>query len=243
MRVVRHQISKRLSQEKDLGIVFEAIDDSSAAINFYGPVATSRLDAYNRRLEWSVSSLDVSRRLVVSFVYELPFGAGKAMGSGLRGPASWLISGWQANGVLTLATGSPVFIGGVPNNTNIFSGQRANNNGRSAELTGGTNDEGLTRWFNTSVFSIPLPYTFGTVSRTLPDTRQPGTRNAALSLFKDFALARERVKLQYRAEFFNAFNTPQWAPADTNIQSGNFGGISATAVAARQIQLALRAMW
>ncbi len=245
-----HAFTLRVEKRFRRGLSFLAaytggklMDDASAAINFYGPTASSRLDAYNRRLEWSLSSLDIAQRLVTSFVYELPFGKGKAVGGALNPALDKFVSGWQVNGILTFSSGSPIFIGGVPNNTNIFSGQRANNNGTSAHISGGAVDERLLRWFDTRVFSVPAPYTFGNLGRTLPDTRNPGIRNASISLFKDFPLFRDRTRLQYRCEFYNATNTPNWAPADSGIQSASFGSINATSNAARQIQMALRATW
>ena len=67
----------------------------------------------------------------------------------------------------------------------------------------------LNRYFDTSVFSQPATYTLGNVSRTLPDVRSPGLRNFDISLFKDFKL-RESLVLEFRAESFNALNTPQF---------------------------------
>jgi hypothetical protein len=217
------------------------MDDASSTVDWLGPIANSRLDHFNRRLEWSLSSLDVSNRFVASWVYELPFGKGRRFGGGASGIWDLLVSGWQTNGILTLARGTPIFIGGVPNNTGIFSGQRAVNNGRSAHLSGGTRDERMNRWFDTSVFSLPAPFTFGNVARTLPDVRNPGTVNLDLSFFKNFSIG-ERLTLQYRAEMFNAFNTPQFGSPNNNIQASNFGGIT-SAGAARQIQMALKLIW
>lgn len=246
-----HAFTLRVEKRFQRGLSFLAaftgaklMDDASAAVGFYGPVVGQHLDQYNRRLEWSLSSMDVSRRLVLSYVYELPFGTGKAIGGQAPRPLSWLISGWQANGILTFANGNPLFIAGVPNNTAIFSGQRANNDGTSAYLdhSGDTTDEFLARWFRTEAFSIPAPYTFGNVARTLPDARHPGTASTSFSFFKALPVVAERLKIQYRLELFNALNNPQWGRADTGIQSPTFGQIN-SAGGARQIQMALRLLW
>lgn len=157
------------------------IDDASSTVGFLGQIAGSRLDHYNRRLEKSISSLDVSHRFVFSGVWEF---------------------------------------------------QR---------ITGGTTDERLNRWFDTSVFSLPPPFTFGNVGRILPDVRHAGDRNVDLSLFKNFAVLRDGgLTVQYRLEMFNSFNTPQWGAAGNSIGAGNFGVISSTAVSPRQIQMALK---
>ncbi len=241
------RVDKRFSHGLSFLLAYTAgklMDDASSTVSFLGPIAGSRLDHYNRKLEWAVSSMDVAQRAVLSFVYELPFGRGKRFASGASGVLNTIITGWQANGILTFASGTPIFIKGVPNNTGIFSGQRANNNGRSAKITGGTTDERIQEWFDTSVFSLPEPYTFGNVGRTLPDVRNPGTQNVDLSFFKNTYVGPEgRLNVQFRVEMFNAFNTPQFGTPNNNIRSGGFGKITRLAAQPRQIQLALKLIW
>lgn len=243
-----HAMTLRAEKRFSSGLSFlfaytfsKLMDDASSTVSWLGPIASNRLDHTNRRLEWSVSSLDVSQRFVASWVYELPFGKGKRFGSNATGAWNFLIAGWQTNGILTLSSGTPIFLTNVPNNTNIFSGQRAVNSGQSAHISGGTTDERISRWFNTSVFSIPAPFTFGNVSRMLPDVRNPGIRSVDLSFFKNYGI-RERFTIQYRLEMFNAFNTPQFGRPNADIQSSNFGVITGTGPA-RQIQMALKFIW
>jgi hypothetical protein len=153
-----------------------------------------------------------------------------------------VLGGWQINGILTLQTGTPVIITQNQNNTGLGSaGQRPNNNGVSAEKTGGTTDERIAEWFNTSVFSFAPAFTFGNVSRTLPDVRNPGIRNLDVSLFKNFRFT-ERHNLQFRAEAFNLTNTPQFGPPGSQLGGANFGVITgyANGQAPRQVQLALK---
>jgi hypothetical protein len=105
-------------------------------------------------------------------------------------------------------------------------------------------DERLRRWFDTSVFSQPPSFTFGTTGRTLPNARNPGLRNTDLSVFKNTWLdAERRLNIQYRLEMFNAFNTPQFAVPGTVVGTANFGVISGVAVPPRQIQMALKFLW
>jgi hypothetical protein len=235
---------KRFSHGLSLLVAYtfsKLMDDASSTVSWIGPIANSRLDHTNRALEWSLSSMDVSNRFVASWVYELPFGKGRRFASGATGVWDVLISGWQVNGIVTLATGTPLFITGVPNDTGIFSGQRAVRADRSAKLSGGTTDERINRWFDTSVFSLPEPFTFGNTSRTLPDVRNPGIKNLDLSFFKNYTLA-QGLTLQYRLEMFNALNTPQFDGPDTNIESSTFGVITG-AGPARQIQMAVKLIW
>ena len=77
---------------------------------------------------------------------------------------------------------------------------------------------------------------------TLPNLREPGIAIANLSLFKEFSLAkiREGMKLEYRAEAFNAFNHPQFCAPDTGVNDGTFGQIFGTCSAGREVQMALK---
>ena len=228
--------------------VGKVIDNASSAVSYLGPIASSvelgisasKLDSYNNRLERSVSSMDVAQRAVFSYVYELPFGKGKRFLSDLPTVANALLSGWQVNGITTFQSGQPMVVAAQSNNTYIYSGQRLNNSGQSAKITGGTTDSRMAKWFETSVFSQPAAYTFGTVGRTLPDVRVPGQRNTDLSIFKNTYFAENRLNLQYRIEMFNAFNTTQFGRPGPGFGYGSFGVISSTAVGPRQIQMALK---
>jgi hypothetical protein len=80
------------------------------------------------------------------------------------------------------------------------------------------------------------------MSRTHGYLRGPGLRNFDLSAFKQFALV-DRLRLEFRAEAFNAFNTPQFSGPDTGVTDGTFGVISAQANSPRQIQFALKLLF
>jgi hypothetical protein len=72
--------------------------------------------------------------------------------------------------------------------------------------------------------------------------RQPGQKNATLSLFKDFPLSklREGAKLQFRIEAFNALNHPQFSGPNVQVNGGNFGVINSQENSPREVQLALK---
>jgi hypothetical protein len=236
------RIDKRFSHGLSFLVSFtagKAMDDSAAAVTYLGPTSGTRADQYNHRLEWAVSPQDLSRTVVTSIVYELPFGRGRRYLGGLPRYANAFVNGWQANGILTFATGTPVTLNAAINQTGIFTlNQRPNNNGHSAALPNPTID----RWFDTSVFSQPPPFTIGTAGRTLPDVRNPGVTNADLSLFKNNYFGKEnRYNVQLRIEAFNALNHPQFGAANANIQNGSsFGTITSTGISARQVQLAAK---
>jgi len=248
---IYHAFTLRLERRFSQGLSFlfsftggKSIDDGSALAWWEGPTARTFLDAYNRRLERGVSSWDVSRRAVLSYVYELPFGKHKRFLSAAPKGVNLMVTGWQVNGIATMQGGTPLIIGAPQNNTFIYTqSQRAQNNGRSALLTGGTRDERLARWFDTSVFSQPASFSFGTTGRTLPDARSPGVHANDISLFKNNFFGPDgRLNLQYRLEMFSAFNRPLFSGPATLVGSPAFGTING-AGGSRQIQMALKLLW
>jgi hypothetical protein len=160
-----------------------------------------------------------------------------------------LAGGWQVNGIAVFASGIPLFLTNSVNTSNslgqlIGAGaplngtQRPNNNGASAARSGPVADR-LLEYFTRSVFSQPAPFTHGNTSRTLPDVRNPTSKNLDLSLFKNFRLV-EQVILQVRAEAFNLTNTPIFGGPGTAFGVATFGVISSQGNNPRQIQLGLR---
>ena len=97
----------------------------------------------------------------------------------------------------------------------------------------------LGEYFDTSTFSQPEPFTFGSTARTLPDVRAPGIGQFDFSVFKDFPIT-ERTNLQFRAEFFNLTNTPNFGAPNTRFGTGAFGVIGGQRNTPRQVQFALR---
>jgi len=215
------------------------IDDASQAVGFLGQAPTHQ-NVYNRRADRSLSGLDISQRFVASFVYAVPAGRGKALGSGMPRWMDLAIGNWQVNGIVTFSTSIPLAITNSQNNAGAWSDtQRPNVNG-DPKLSGGrSTDENLNQWFNTSVFSQPATYTFGNLGRTLPTVRGDGINNFDLSLFKDFPI-KEAYRVEFRAEAFNALNTPQMALPNLAFGSGNFGKVLAQANSPRQVQLGLK---
>lgn len=216
------------------------IDDASQVVTFLGAAGTKQ-DYYNRQAERSISAQDVSRQLNISFNYELPFGRKRSLLSSIPKVFDYFIGGWQANGIYTYHTGLPLQISNGGNNTFLGSpGQRPNNNGQSAKLSGSVESR-LNQYFNAADFSQAGNFTFGTTSRTSPDLRAPSTHNLDASLFKNFRI-QERTTLQFRGEAFNVSNTPVWAAPGTTVNVAGFGAIT-SATAQRVIQLALKLMF
>lgn len=96
----------------------------------------------------------------------------------------------------------------------------------------------LDRYFDTSAFAPAPTYSLGSDSRTQPRLRTPGIKTFDIMLARTQTI-RERVNLQFRAEFFDAFNSPQFGAPNGSVTATNFGQIT-SAGGSRQIQLGLR---
>ncbi|MBM3788020.1 MAG: hypothetical protein FJW30_27050 [Acidobacteria bacterium] len=205
----------------------------------------SHQDSYNLRDDRALSDIDLKHRFVMSYIYELPFGRGRKLGSNWSRWLDLAAGQWQFNGITTYQSGTP--LGPSASNTaGIFNSTiRANNNGRSPRLEGKV-DQRLNRYFDTSVFSQPPAFTFGNASQRIDALRNDIIQNYDLSLFKDFVLKQREsgnVRAQFRAEALNAFNTPRFGSPNTSVTSSAVGTINGQANAPRQMQLGLKILW
>ncbi len=199
----------------------------------------SIMDRTNFSREKGPSGMDIRHRAVFSYIYELPFGPGKRFGGSVQGPAARLIDGWSFSGITTFQTGPPITIrtDSDPANTGQQF-QYPDLVGNPRVVPGGRK---VTQWFNTAAFAdpVPPPYRYGDAGRGL--VYNPGINNWDLALMKNTRI-HERLGLQFRAEFFNAFNHTQYGTPDFDMQDSGFGAIS-SARAPRIIQLALKLLW
>ena len=185
----------------------KSLDDKSAAagVGAQGGGFSGHLNDHDQRLDYGRSEFDNRHRVVVAYVYGLPFGRGKRFGGNMNRAVDAIVGGWQLGGVATFQKGFPFSVtapdpGGI---LNAFS-QRAN-------LVPGCDPNGggksITHWFNTSCFTAPLAGAFGNSGRNI--LTQPGINNWDMNLGKTFTIT-ERVAFQFRAEAFNVFNHTQY---------------------------------
>jgi len=166
---------------------------------------TSIRDYYNLAAEKSVDSDDIPQSLVVSYIYELPFGRGKKLGSAVSAPVNTVIGGWQVSGVSTFKQGFPLSIMTANNTLGQFGGNRRPNVVAGYHVPNPTID----RWFNLAAFQDPSnPFDFGNAQRYISQLRAPGYQNWDLSMQKYWHFT-ESMRLPFRAELFNAWNHPQ----------------------------------
>ncbi|MEP7365264.1 MAG: carboxypeptidase regulatory-like domain-containing protein [Acidobacteriota bacterium] len=236
------KMDKRFS--KGVGVlvaytVGKLISDSNNTVSNNGGAANNPANTqnwYNLQSERSLSEMDVTRNLVVSFVAELPFGPGKALFSGASGLGAKLAGGWQFNGITSHRTGFPLSMSA----TIAGGGNRPNSTGQSAAIDGSrTRGESLNKWFDTSAFLQPPSFSLGNVGRTLPDVRGPSIFNLDLSLIKNVKM-NEKAQLQLRFEYFNVTNTPSFGQPNTALGSGAFGRVTSTLLLPRVGQVAAK---
>lgn len=189
---------------------------------------------WDRRPEYAPCAYDLTHVFVTSAIYDLPFGAGKRYLNQPGWVARKLISGWQTSGILTMNNGFPFTIYVPFDNANIgVTGQRPN-------LVGALLPSGFQQtpnhWFNTSALSV-TPYTFGDLGRN--DIRQDGYHNFDFSLSKQTKVT-ERLGIEFRGDFFNIFNHPNFAAPDSGFNHATFGQILAMNGSPRDIQFALK---
>lgn len=185
-------------------------------------------DVRNLDAEKALSSFDHRHRFVASYLYELPFGK---EATGWKKKA---FNGWQIGGIVTLQSGAPFTVNLGVDRANIGSGpaQRPNLL-RDPNLSSGRTPE---KWFDTSAFSLPDPFTFGNAGRNI--VFAPGYSDVDFSVQKETNLA-EGVRLKFRVEAFNLLNHPNFDVPNRVAFSPSFGRIF-SADASRQIQLALK---
>jgi hypothetical protein len=210
-----------------------------------GVGATSLQDPNNLRAEKSLSGFDSRQRLTLSYALDLPVGRGKRYLNGGNAVVQKFSSGWTMSGTSTFQAGFPLALTATPNVTGFNLGLRPNVIAGCNKETSGSAQSRLTRWFNTSCFTVPAAYTLGNESRTDPQLRGPGIANYNFSLFKKTPLT-ERFGLEFRAEIFNLFNRVQFAQPNTTVTTTanpTTGYITTQLNQPRLIQLALRLVY
>jgi hypothetical protein len=194
--------------------------------------AVSFLNASDPLPYESISSLDFPHRIALSGIYELPFGKGRRWGAGLPGPLEFFAGGWQLNAVIIYQSGQALGFGNA-----LFAG-------RIEDIPLPSSRRNADRWFNTEAgFNRNSAQQLASNIRTFP-LRFGGVRGDSqnrwdFSAIKNFRV-QEKVRLQFRAEAFNALNHAILNNPNTTPTSGAFGTITGTAAPARTFQFALK---
>jgi hypothetical protein len=185
-------------------------------------------DFNNLRGERSLSSQDVSQRLVISYVYDLPFGHGQKYMGDSSGVVNKVVSGWGVDGITTFQKGFPLKIT-YANQTPLEGLGLGIANVRPDVIPGCAKKSRslseLDEFFNTTCFEQPPAYGYGTESRVDPNLRAPGINNWDLAIFKRTQFGPDnRLGLEFRTEFFDTFNHPQFGFPGTAFNGDSLPG-------------------
>lgn len=199
---------------------------------------------YNLKGERSLSTGSFPHRLVLSPIYQLPFGKGRQwMNRG--GVLNGLFGGWQVCTIAMLQSGGPFGVT-VLNGGNLYLGDSTQtlrpNLIADPNLKGGQGSPAVgirgIQWFDPSAFAVPARFTYGSAARTLPGIYGPGLVNFDSMLAKTFTI-RERWRAQFRWEALNMTNTPAWSTPSTVLGNASFGAVT-SAGTRRIMQLGLK---
>jgi hypothetical protein len=208
------------------------LDNADTGAASIGNEGNNYSNIYNRRADWGPSENDIRHRFTWSSVYQVPFGSGRAY---LRDHwARYLVGGWSLGSVVLVQTGAPITVNTQTNTTYSNSPTLRADVIRDPNLPG--DQRTLNRWFDTDAFRQPAPYVFGNEGIGL--VRADGVVNLNCSAIRSFRL-RERMQLQFRGEFFNALNHPNFGNPGITFEGAGFAIVS-SAKAARSVQLGLR---
>ena len=202
---------------------------------------------FNLKADYGVATYDVRHIAVISGIYDLPFGRGRAIGKDLSGWKNALASGWSATSIVTMQSGFPFTPQLSYNPSNNGDTRNPVRPFANPEFTGPVILGKPNQWFNPNAFLAPPPNSgfYGDLGRNT--LIGPGLATWDFSALKQTAVG-ERMNVQFRAEIFNLlnranFSTPNlivFTPAGV---SGTAGAISSTATTARQVQFGLKLMW
>lgn len=214
------KLDKRISHGLSLGLAYTLAKSIDGASVFYGSGANGTTifpqDSYDTRAERGLSDFDIRHRFVANYVYQIP-----SLRHVLSAMPRVIADGWQTTGILTLQTGQPL---------SVLTGADQSSTGQGTDrpdLIGDPNSgpHTVAQWFNTAAFTLNQPLAFGNAGRNI--VNGPSFKDFDFALMKDTRIA-ETAKIEFRAEFFNVFNHPNFALPGNILTAPNFGAIFQT---------------
>ena len=195
-------------------------------------------DDNNIHANWGRSPFDQTHTFAFNSVWELPVGKGRHY-LNQSGIAAAVLGGWEGSGIVHFATGQPFTVGSAQDFSNSLS-----TSPRPDRICNGSGQKTVSNFFNTACFPTTSLATalangtprFGDSGTDILDG--PGYKDWDLSLLKRIAIP-EGARVEFRAEFFNAFNNVNFGPPNTTVGTGTVAQIS-SAGSSRAIQLALK---
>ncbi|HKS71851.1 MAG TPA: carboxypeptidase regulatory-like domain-containing protein [Terriglobales bacterium] len=202
-------------------------------------------NSWNIPSDTGLADFNQTLRWVLSYDYLLPFGPGHRFLGGAGPVLNQIVGGWHLGGIYSLGSGFPfsAALGYDSSNTGTFGTVRADQILPNGNLP--ASQRSVNNWFNTAAYADPSqripgrPYAFGNSGRNT--LIGPDTNDFDLSLGKTFPI-REAMNVEFRGEFFNVLNHPNFAQPDNVLTDGPgaFGVVTSTGLDNREIQLALK---
>jgi hypothetical protein len=194
-------------------------------------------------LDWSLSQINLNNNFTGSVIYDLPFGRGKKFGNDWSPVANTILGNWQLTLIEKITSGFPDPLIDSNNQSGIFFNQGGNgNNFNRPDQVAGCDvyaaSHSANQWINPNCFVAPPVGQLGNASRV--PVSGPGFVNTDFSVIKQFALPREGMGLNFRAEFFNLFNHPQFGSPIADISAPGFGSVNSTVNNPRVVQFGLK---
>jgi len=232
-------LNRRVTSGLSLGIAYTW---SKNLANNPADRGTGIYDSYNFRLDYGPPSINTPHVFVANYVYDLPFFRDQ------RGVVGHILGGWELSGITRVQSGSsltvtqsndPFNAADWPTGTaGVYPGGIGIDPAPSVtarpDIVPGTSLRGAGnrfQWFNTAAFTDAIGH-FGTAGRGV--VLGPGLQNWDLAAIRNFKIT-ERSHLQFRGEFFNAFNHTNFTSTSScstgvcmNVDSSNFGKLLAT---------------
>ncbi len=219
---VFHMFQARIEKRFSNGLQFLGNFQRSKMIT-----RTSRLNNADLQMEKVIANEDRPQRIAVSGSYDLPFGKGKPFAAHAGRGWDAVLGGWAVNFIYQQLSGPPLSWGNI-----IRYGTDIKLNPRNIDQA-----------FDTTMFNRNSSQQLASNLRTFPsrfsNLRQDGQNNWDFSILKNTRIT-ESLKLQFRGEFFNAFNHVLFGAPDTSPTSGSFGKITSQINTPRYIQLGLK---
>jgi hypothetical protein len=194
------------------------------------------VNPWNRSLNRGPSLTDVRHNYILSATWELPVGRKRAFLGSINRFADAILGGWQISGIFSRVSGLPFTVttsGGI---TNAGGADRPN---RIRDGALPADQRTIDRWFDVDAFQVQPQYTYGNSGRNI--LNGPWLNNLDMSIAKAFSIT-ERWRLQFRAEAFNATNTPYFGLPAANINGLGAGRIT-SAGEPRRVQFGLKLLF
>jgi hypothetical protein len=194
-------------------------------------------------LDWGLSQINLDNNFTGSIIYDLPLGRGKKFGNDWNSVTNTLLGNWQLTLIEKITSGFPVPLIDSNNQSGVFFNNGGNgNNWNRPDQVAGCNlyaaNHSENQWINPSCFVAPPAGQLGDANRV--PVSGPGFVNTDFSVIKQFALPREGMGLNFRAEFFNLFNHAQFGMPINDVSAPGFGSVNSTVNNPRVVQFGLK---